>query len=40
MSYIAAVKKNDSDWTEKEFDTEQEAYEYAYQYPRWEVYHS
>ena len=25
---------------EKEFDTEEEAYFYAYKFPRWEVFHS
>ena len=39
MSWIASVQnKNDPEW--KEFDTEEDAYYYAYQFPRWEVFHS
>lgn len=41
MSWIASVQnKNDPKWIEKEFDTEEDAYYYAYQFPRWEVFHS
>ena len=41
MSWIATVTdpKTGAEKS-KEFDEEDEAYLYAYQFPRWEVYHS